>query len=169
MSNVQGMALWRESPAFTDLQDAMAACGIVGVDPCPETEADWPAMMRAKEGAFQLEWSRRMRARAGIPERATDGPSGVVAHSLRAASKGALAGGSYGAVREAVLGVLSDQPAEAMTAAQVIVALNVPRGDAALSRATACLASALRAGLVRRRFNKSAGEGRRAWAYWRAG
>ena len=159
---------WPQTPAFADLVATLAEMGLT-CDPNPKTGEDWPSPDSMVCKRFHERWQERMQRRAninpfpGTPDK-TGGTSGrrnrvegIQKHFANADT-----------CTNALLEILPDEPAGAMTANQLVERLNLPRGAGIANRVSAALSHLHRKGTVARRVDKRhKGLGRAGYAYYR--
>lgn len=165
---------WKRSDAYAELLDAASAVG-VAVDPLARTEAAW-GLTLAESTRVHAEWSRRMRARAGVPERG-EGDLEPEVHYSRRGSDEAVARreaaklahwAAADTLTNRVLSLLPADPDEALTGRGLTVALGLDPRSMQGRTALAVTSSLYGRGALGRRPVPRQGPGPRTeWAYFR--
>lgn len=169
MSETRNQPLpWTETPAYREMLAALAAHGFASYEDAAScTKKGTPIADYRRFQAFQLDWQTAMQQRCGLDPRV---PRPAVELPRDRKFRHPNTPNVADSLSRKVLGVLGETPEEAMQAASVVVALDLPRGDGVTNQVSARLHTAYKKGLVKRRLDKRRGThgARTCWAYWRA-
>lgn len=159
---------WPQTPAFADLVATLNEMGLT-CDPNPKTGEDWPSPDPKVCWRFHRRWTQRMQERAEIDPHVTLKDTSGGAAGRRNRVEGIQKHfANADTCTNAVLALLPESPAHAMTTNQLVERLNLPRGAAIANRVSAALSHLHRKGKVLRRVDKRyKGLGRAGFAYYR--